>query len=84
MATKPVDILAEEFVRMVLYQAYDASCNRGPVDIYSEAWCLTDVDFDEYLRLKKNLLDNKYIEESGEPGYYKITQKGEDFANGNN
>ncbi len=69
-----------EFIRMVLYQAWP--CDRSPKDFYAEAWCLRNVELADYLKLQRMLTDNKLIEESGERGYYKITQRGEYYRDG--
>lgn len=68
----------EKFVAQVLYQAFDGGSGRGPKDIYAEAWCLADMPVAEYRKLEAYLIAEGLIEESGEPGYFKITRKGEE------
>lgn len=66
----------KKLVRMVLHQAFGTDY-MGVKDVYSEAWCLRDMELPAWNALKAHLLEHKLIEESGEPGYYKITRKGE-------
>lgn len=69
-----------ELVKQVLWQAFGGGTQRGAIDVYAEAWCLRDVGLPEYEALIAFMLERRLIDEPGQPGFYRITQEGEDWA----
>lgn len=71
----------KKLVRMVLHQAFDGGAG-GLKEIYAAAWCLGNMEVDDWRKLKKHMLDNELIEESGEDEYFRMTDKGQDVLSG--
>ena len=78
---------SKRLVKQVLWQVW-GSDYHSPKEI-SEAWCLRDlmscIDDASRNKLKilhEHFINNKLIEETGEPDYYRPTRKGQDVLNG--
>lgn len=68
----------KKLVKQVLYQAFESGTKNGAVDIYADAWCLSDMGLDDWRKLEKDMLDEGLIYEAM-PGHYAMTEKGRDF-----
>ena len=69
----------KKLVRQVLHQAFSGG---GLKEVYSEAWCLRDMELADWKNLRKHMLENGLMEESGEDEYFRMTAKGEDVLGG--
>lgn len=69
----------KKLVRQVLHQAFSSG---GLKEVYSEAWCLRDMEVGDWRKLRQHMLDNELMEESGEDEYFRMTNKGEDVLGG--
>lgn len=72
--------ITKKLLKTVLYQAYYQADN-GPCDIY-RVYALRDVAVADYGKILQLLSKDRYIIESGEPDYYKVTHRGEMFGTG--
>jgi hypothetical protein len=93
MANKRDDYTLDEhfpskrLVKQVLYQVWGTEYS-APKEVL-DAWCLYDLmsrsdsaSCKKLDDLHKHLIDNRLIQETGEPHYYRPTSKGEDVLNG--
>lgn len=67
-----------DLIRMVLHQAFGSGSSVK--EIMAEVWSLGD--FDDWKPLIKHMEQTGLIEESAEPGYHRITSKGQDYLDG--
>lgn len=72
--------ITKALMKKVLYQA-NQKFNTGPGDIYTVD-ALREVGLADYAKILAELRKRKYITESGEPDYYRVTHRGEMFGTG--
>lgn len=70
----------KDFIRMILHQMFGSGDTLK--EIWS-AWVLRDWDVNEVNKLEKHMLELGLLEESGEPDHFRLSDKGNDWLNGN-
>lgn len=69
-----------DLIRNGLYQSY-SWFHGGPGDVYNTPAFRT-LELNEWKVLLAFMLEKKLLAETSEPDFYKVTQKGEQFAYG--
>jgi predicted transcriptional regulator len=72
--------ITKKLLKTVLYQA-NQKYNNGPGDVFTVS-ALRSASLAEYQKVLDALTKDGYLEESGEPDYYKVTHRGEMFGTG--